>query len=275
MFFLDKGYSYAFKYGQPRSKIQNILQLKNKHYHVAFFGSSRIEQHINCKLITELTGKSCVNFGISGGSPGDMLILMKLAKERNISFDKIFMQVDYNFDSSGITELFKANLVPFINEPSIKKQLKSYEEELFYRWIPFYRYMIYDKVVGIREATASFLKLKQNTNIEIGFSPRQGIGKATAGSFPETIKDKSQELTQMRELYRDTNTRLEFFTAPYCKEVKNRDFINKVQLKIPGLHNYIDLFDDNDEYFFNCGHLNQAGAEIFTKKLVKDLLKSK
>ena len=48
--------------------------------------------------------------------------------------------------------------------------------------------------------------------------------------------------------------------------------MDKVQLKLPGLHNYIDLFDDKDEYFFNCGHLNEAGAEVFTNTLVKDLL---
>ncbi len=272
MFSLDTIYSYAFKNGLPRSKIQNMLQLNNKHYDVAFFGSSRIEQHIDCKLITELTGKSCINFGISGGSPGDMLILMKLSEERNISFDEVFMQVDYNFVNSGITALFKANLVPFIKEPSIMKQLRSYREEFFYRSMPFYRFMIYDKVVGLREATASSLKLKHNINIEIGFTPRHGKGKAIAGSFPEIMKDKSPELKHMQELYKNTNTRLEFFTAPYCQEVKNRDFMDKVQSKLPGLHNYIAFFDDKEEYFFDCGHLNDTGAEVFTKILVKDLL---
>jgi len=48
--------------------------------------------------------------------------------------------------------------------------------------------------------------------------------------------------------------------------------MDKVQLKLPGLHNYIDLFDYKDEYFFNCGHLNEAGAGFFTKTLVEDLL---
>jgi len=272
MFFLDNIYSYAFKNGQPRSKIQNILQLKNKHYDIAFFGSSRTEKHVDCKLITEFTGKSCVNFGISGGSPGDMLVLMKLAESRKLTFDQVFMQVDYDYNSSGITEYFKATLIPFMNNPIIENQLMLYKEEFFYRSIPFYRFMVFDKVVGIRKASASFLKLRQNNVIEIGFSPRHGIGKAMAGSFPETIKDKSPELTQMQELYKDTNTRLEFFTAPYCKGVKNRNFMDEVQLKLPGLHNYIDLFDDKDEYFFNCGHLNEAGAGVFTKTLVEDLL---
>jgi len=273
MFFLDRGYTYIFENGEPRSKIQNMLQLKNKHYDVAFFGSSRTENHIDCKLITELTGKSCVNFGISGGSPGDMLILMKLAKNRKVSFNQVFMQVDYNFNSAGITEYFKANLVPFIGDPAVKEQLQKYTEDYIYGNIPFYRYMEFDKIVGLRELSASFLKRKPNFNLEAGYSPKQGIGNVISGSFPKKINFRSQELDQMQELYKNSNTRIEFFTAPFCKAIKNRDFMDKVQLKLPGLNNYIDIFDDKDEYFFNCGHLNGTGAEIFTKTLIEDLLK--
>ena len=47
--------------------------------------------------------------------------------------------------------------------------------------------------------------------------------------------------------------------------------MDKVQLKLPGLHNYIDLLDGEDDYFFNCGHLNELGAKVFTLKLVNDL----
>lgn len=271
---LDMIYSYAFKNGQPRSKIQNILQLKNKHYEIAFFGSSRTEQHVDCKLITKLTGKSCINFGISGGLPGDMLILMKLAENRQITFNQVFMQVDYNYNSFGISEYFKGNLIPFIDNPVVNEQLTNYNEQFFYKWVPFYRFLIFDKIVGLREALASFLKLRQNTNIEIGFSPNQGLGTEVpeSFSFPESISNSSPEISEMQELYKNSHTNIEYFTAPYCKEVKNRDFIEKIQLKLPDLHNYIDLFDKKDEYFFNCGHLNEAGAEIFTRTLVMDLL---
>ncbi len=274
MFFLDNLYSYAFQNGQARTKIQNILQLNDTHYDIAFFGSSRTEQHIDCKLITELTGKSCVNYGISGGHPGDMLILMKLAENRKITFNQVFMQLDYNYSSFGISDYFRANLTPFTDNPVVKEQLINYKEDFFYSWIPFYRFMIFTKVVGIREATASFMKLRINNNIDIGFSPNQGVGTdlPRSFSFPETINDISPEFTQMEELYKDTNTSISFFTSPYCNKVRNRDFIDKVQLKLPDLHNYIDLFDGKDEYFFNCGHLNEIGARVFTKILVEDLL---
>lgn len=248
-----------------------MLQLKNNHYDVAFFGSSRTENHINCELITEYTGKSCINFGISGGSPGDMLILMKLAEKRKVTFDRVFMQVDYNYNHFGMSHYFKANLIPFIGEPIVKEQLAKYENEVLYSWLPFYRFMIFDKVVGIREATASILRVKQNRNIEVGFLPKQGVGKAVNGIFPKLTKSRSPEIELMQEHCLNTNTKIEFFTAPYCMDVKNRDFVEKLQLKLPRLHNYIELFDDKDEYFFNCGHLNEVGANIFTKILIEDL----
>ncbi|TXD93872.1 hypothetical protein [Gillisia hiemivivida] len=271
MFFLDRSYTYIYENGEPRTKFQQILKSK-KHYDVAFFGSSRTENHINCKLITELTGKSCVNFGISGSSIGDMLILMKLAENRKLTFNQVFMQIDYNYNNYGITDYLTAILIPFIANPVVKKQLHKYNSDNINRSIPFYRYMEFDKVIGLRELFATFLKVKSNIDIESGFSPKQGVGMDVAGSFPVAIKNNSEELEQMKELYKNTYTTLEFFTAPYCKAIKNREFVEKVQLKLPGLHNYIDIFDDIDEYFFDCGHLNRVGAEVFTKILAEDLL---
>ena len=274
MFFLDRSYTYIFENGEPRSKIQSILQI-TRHYDVAFFGSSRTQNHIDCNLITQLTGKSCINLGISASSPGDMLILMKLAKVKNLTFNQVFMQVDYNYNNSGITKEFKANLVgPLIANPVVKEQLHKYKEDYIYGSMPFYYYMKFNRIIGIRGLTNSFLHRKQylESDIEIGFSPLKGIGKEVAGSFPETIKYTSEELDQMQNFYKGTKTKLEFFTAPYCKEIRNRNFMDKVKLKLPELNNYIALFDEKDEYFFNCGHLNEAGAEIFTKILIEDFL---
>lgn len=275
MILLDKAYSYSFQNGQARSKIQYIFQLENKNFDVAFFGSSRTENHIDCTLITRLTGKSCINFGIGGGSPGDMLILMKLAKDRNIEFKKVFMQVDYNYNSSGTTKYFEANLIPFIDNPVVKKQFSKENAKLNYSKLPFYRYMLSNKVIGIREAVASVLHLGRKSYIENGFVPRYGIGNELAGKFPSKIKDTNQEFEEMQKLYNNSATELEFFTTPYCPRIENRSFfMSGIEKNIPGLHNYIELFDNKEEYFANCGHMNETGAAAFCRILVKDLLET-
>lgn len=276
MLMLDVVYALAIKSEKSLIKSPEIFKSK-KSYDLAFFGSSRTKNHIDCKLITEITGKSCINFGIGGASNGDMLILMKLAKKRKIIFERVFMQVDYNYNYHEITEDFKSKLIgPLISDPIVKKQLYKYGEDYIYGRIPFYYYMKYDKIIGLREIFTSFFSNKAflELNIEFGFTPLFGIGKTVAGNFPVVIKHNT-ELNQMQDMYKNTNTDLVFFTAPYCKEVKNRDFIKKIQLKLPNLYNYIYLFDEKDEYFANCGHLNELGAKIFTKKIVEDIYGNK
>jgi hypothetical protein len=272
MFILDLGYTYIYENGEPRTKFQKILQLK-KHYDIAFFGSSRTENHIDCKIITKLTGKSCVNFGISGSSIGDMLILMKLAENRGITFKRIFMQIDYNYNNEGITDYLTALIVPFLGNAVVKNELHKYNKNNSYRNIPFYKYMEFDKIIGFREVFATLINKKSKINIESNFTPKEGTGLAVAGKFPTTIKNTNKELEEMQNLYRFTNTSLVFFTAPYCDAIKNRNFIDKVQIKLPCLKNYIDIFDNKNEYFFDCGHLNIDGAEKFTKIIIKDFMK--
>jgi hypothetical protein len=273
MFFLDVVFTFVIKRETSFSKSQDSLNSKNT-YDFAFFGSSRTKNHIDCKLITEITGRSCKNFGIGGASNGDMLLLMRLIKKKEITFNKVFMQIDYNYNYNEITENFKSVLIgPLLTDPIVKEQLREYGENNFYVHLPFYYYLKFDRIIGLRELFASLIKNKPfpEFNIEFGYAPLSGIGNTVAGNFPLLTKNNT-ELIQMKEVYKDTQTELVFFTAPYCNNVKNRSFIDKVKLKLPDLYNYIDLFDDKPQYFANCGHLNKNGAEIFTKKIIEDIL---
>ena len=175
MYIFDAFYSYTFKNSFPRNKVHKILQLDNKHYDLAFLGSSRTENHVDCELVEKLTGKSCVNMGISGATLGDMLILLSLAETNKIKFDSVVIQIDYNFFNSGLSNTFKANLVPFINNPLIKKELNRDNDNFYYSYIPFYRYMKYDKIVGFREFYATLSNKKPKKEIRFGYKTKRGI----------------------------------------------------------------------------------------------------
>jgi hypothetical protein len=43
-----------------------------------------------------------------------------------------------------------------------------------------------------------------------------------------------------------------------------------LELRLEGILNYVSIFDGQEELFYNCGHLNNVGAEKFTKILMKD-----
>lgn len=270
MYLLDTGYSYVMQHGAPRNKIQKILQLESRHYNYVFLGSSRTENHIDCELVEKITGKSCINLGISGGSIGDMLVIMKLANFNNFSFDKVLLQVDYNYNSRGLTRNFKANLVPFANHPVVREYIEKEDNYFEYNNIPFYRYMINDKVVGFREMFNSLINNSPENDIDIGFSPKIGVGNKVNGSFPEKLNKKNSEISELINLQENANN-ITFFTAPYCPQVRNRSTVQKIGSKLDNFYNYVSIFDKNEEYFFNCGHLNIKGAQKFTRILVEDL----
>ena len=265
MVVLDKAYSYVFKHSEPRSKIQKILQLSDKHYEYVFLGSSRTENHIDCEIITKITVKSCVNFGFSGGSIGDMYILLKLMDTNNVSFDKVFLQLDYNYNSAGLSPNFKARLMPFINEPIIKNELSAVGLGVGQKNIPFYRFMKNDKVIGFREFVSSVVNKKPRTDINVGFLPKTGVGSAISTSFPEFINESNEELVAIEYLVEDKGKAIQFFSAPYCSEVERRGSAMKdLKERVYNLWDYSNLYDSRPEYFFNCGHLNIEGAKDFS-----------
>ncbi|MDG1729844.1 MAG: hypothetical protein P8K68_04310 [Algibacter sp.] len=73
------------------------------------------------------------------------------------------------------------------------------------------------------------------------------------------------------KLVKRTNSKLTLFTAPYCTKIKNREKLKELKNAIPGILDYVSLFDDKEEYFFNCAHLNIDGAHEFTKILMEDI----
>lgn len=275
MYVLDALYSYTYINNQPRNKVHKILQLKNKHFDIAFLGSSRTENHVDSEMVEKLTGKSCVNLGISGASLGDMLILLTLAESNNITFDNLVIQIDYNYYNFGLSNTFKANLIPFIKNPVIKKELNKDKDNFYYNYIPFYRYMKYDKVVGFREFLATFLNKKPKKEVTFGYNPKHGVGLEVSGKLPDTFSKTNAEFESIKELVNRTHTKLFLFTAPYCNKIDNRDKLQELKTVIPSLFSYVGLFDNKEEYFFNCGHLNIEGAREFTKILIEDIISHK
>lgn len=273
MLILDKFYTYIFQHSKPRNKVQNIIRLKDKEYDIAFFGSSRTENHIDCNLIKALTGKSCVNFGVSGATPGDILTLMRVLKSHNVRFGRVVLQIDYSYNDVDLSKYFIANIIPYINNPVIQNELENNSETYWYDMFPFLRYLRNDKVVGLRALVSSLSHKESNVVTKIGYVPKYGHNLTLYGDFPDKIRKDNSKIQTIKALYNDENTRLTFFAAPYCPKVKNRFIIDSIASKFKEFHNYVDLFDQKEEYFFNCGHLNKNGSEAFTRILVKDLIK--
>ena len=57
--------------------------------------------------------------------------------------------------------------------------------------------------------------------------------------------------------------------TPMCENTKGIDYFEKVQLMYPEIHNYENVVQE-DKYFSSCGHMNDAGARLFTARILKD-----
>ena len=129
-----------------------------------------------------------------------------------------------------------------------------------------------DHVIGFREFFNLSIRKGSKVDFTNGFIPKFGKGRDINRVLPSKIIDRNQSIEAMKKHFKEKGINAYFFTAPICKTVTERSYIDKLQIKIPELHNYVSIYDDKDEYFFDCGHLNFKGAEDFTSYLMNDLI---
>lgn len=267
---LDVIYTEAFKNNKPRNKVQLVANLTNTHIDYIFLGSSRVENHIDCDQIEKLTGKSCINLGLQGGRLKDYRVIAYLLKNNKVTYEKIFVQVDYSYNFDNYSPLFLAQVGPFVNRNNFPELLKEELQKEVNSKIPFVRYALNEKIIGFRETLSQFFKKGVNVDLQNGFVPLEGVGTAISGHFPDSINYPNLALEDIITL--DPNNTI-LFAAPYCNSSKTRnDFMSSLQIKYPSLQNYIDIFDNIEGISVNCGHLNANGAQIFTGILTKDIL---
>ena len=272
LYVLDALYEQVLSKGKARSKIQHIVNMSNTHYDYAFFGSSRVENHIDCDLIEKLTGKTCVNFGMAGTSLADLTLALDILTYNECTFDTVLIQVDYGYNKTGRTKVFESQLIPSMKHPVVKKAFENHPKKWQYANIPFYRFMVNDKVLGLRELTATVMKKEAKVDFENGFVPLYGVARNVRGAFPEKIARDNPSYHKLLAFASNTKTEVIFFTAPYCKEVKNAKFIGTLKTEIPTLIDYTQIYDSVPRFFKDCGHLNREGAMDFSRIIAEDLL---
>ncbi len=266
LYLCDLIYTYVYLKSNPRNKFQYILKTKNKSYDIVFIGSSRVENHINAKLFSKLSNKVVMNFGVSGAGLNDNLLQLKLLFA-NHKVTNVFLQIDASFENTKPSNISISEAMPFLNNIIInnhlKKNLKNFD---YLNNIPFYKYAINDPKIGFREMFFSAIQKKTKNDFNFGYSPLNGNKlPLIGGKLPKTILKENTILNQIINLCEKNKTQLTLFVSPYCKKIKNIDYIVKLKKKYPYLIDFSKGYDDN--LFYNCSHLNNKGANKFTYDL--------
>lgn len=274
----DLLYTQIYLNSNSRNKLQFILKTKNENLDIVFIGSSRVANHINTKLFDSLSHKRALNLGVEGAGLNDNLLQLKLLVANNNRISNVYLQIDSNFEDEKPSNIGTSEAMPFLNcNNIISEHIKKYFDNFGkLKYIPFYRYAINGPKIGFREMFCSVVNKKPSTDPKVGFTPKFGNKHPLKGkTLPLTIQDKNRILDEIMSICRNHKIQLILFTSPYCTQIKNISYIENLMKRVPNL---IDLSEGyNDKLFFNCGHLNNKGAKIFTidlYNLTKDKLEN-
>ncbi len=274
MLLLDFSFTKVYENAPPRTKFQYIRSLKDKKVDYLFLGSSRVENAINPKLIEEKTGKSAANFAFQSSKLSDIYTVLQLVKAYNITTEKIFVQVDYNFNvEEGYSNVFQYELMPFVRENEVTKEYfdRNFKTDRVMYYFPFYRYLKFETKIGFREFVLNVSKVKTRIVTNQGFEPLLGNAVDQNYSLPSTTNSSNIYLEKINAFAKINNLTVFYFCAPFCQYSKNKVFIENLNHKIPNFYDFSNAIKENEK-FLNCTHLNQDGANLFTEMIIKKML---
>lgn len=267
---LDYCYTSVYLQSNNRNKVEYVYNSKAKNYDVVILGSSRANNHFVTEMF-EQKGLKTYNYGMSGGHLFEASLMLKLMLERNYKIKNVILEADLNLSSEHQAEGIAAKYLPYLHSSeTVRKHFENEDDykELYY--IPFYRYIKYETRIGVREMFFSSIH-KKSKLLENG-------GYYSLGNKKGNMKNNIVNLNPLpdNKYYKEiknicvaNNINFIAVMTPMCENTKGINYFEKVKKAYPEIHNYENVVIE-DKYFSSCGHMNDAGAKLFTTKIIKD-----
>lgn len=262
-FLLEFVYTYVYNEKANFSKFQFIKNQQNKKFDYVFYGSSRVVNHVNPKIIDSCLNRNSINFGVMDAKPRDILTLLQLSKFYNITSDSIFIQTDYYYNSVDKSNFLYIEMLPYINEnPIIKSYYFDENDYVFLAYFPFYKYAKNSSKLGVRDVLASLFR-KNKFESTKGYEPLEGTGNTWQRVLPKSVSTNTIFNKETKAFLDAHASKYMFFTAPFRSDTKNMNFVSKLK------QNYSDFWDfstavKDPKMFKNGYHLNHQGATEFS-----------
>lgn len=268
---LDFGYTKVFLQSSDRGKIEKVFNSKGEKYDVVVLGSSRANNHFVAQMFED-KGLKTFNYGMSGGHLFEASLLLKLMLERNYQIKNIILEADLNLSNDHQAEGVSAKFLPFLHESeTIKRHFEKEPDFMELYCIPFYRYVKYDSKIGVREIFFTLASRKSKWLDNNGYYP---LGKKPNANMKNNIAnlnplEKNSYYYEIKQLCKQKGINFIAIMTPMCENTKGMDYFDKVKKLYPEIQNYENVVLE-DQYFSSCGHLNDAGARLFTARILKD-----
>lgn len=268
---LDFGYTKVFLQSSDRGKIEKVFNSKGEKYDVVILGSSRANNHFVAPMLED-KGLRTFNYGMSGGHLFEASLLLKLMIERNYQIKNVILEADLNLSNDHQAEGISAKFLPFLHESeTIRSHFENESDFMELYYIPFYRYVKYDAKIGVREVWDTTRNKPTSLLDNKGYYP---LGKKPNVNMKNNIANlnplrKNQYYYEIKQLCEQKGINFIAVMTPMCENTKGMDYFDKVKELYPEIHNYENAVLE-DKYFSSCGHLNDAGARLFTARILKD-----
>lgn len=268
---LDGLYTAIFMQSKNRGKIEAVINSKAKNYDVVILGSSRANNHFVSQMFED-KGLKTFNYGMSGGHLFEASLMLKLMIERKYEIKNVILEADLNLSNDQESDGVSAKFLPYIhNSEVIKEHFLSQENfnQLYY--IPFYRYVKYDSKIGFREIYNITKGESTNALDNLGYYP---LAKHKNGNMKNNILNlkplpHNKYYEEIKNICKANNINFIAVMTPMCENVVGMNYFDKVKKAYPEIHNYENVVIEN-KYFSSCGHMTDAGAKIFTTRILKD-----
>jgi len=270
-FLLDGLYTYIFRHSNNRGKIEKVFNSKAQKFDVVILGSSRANNHFVAQMFED-KGLKTFNYGMSGGHLFEASLMLKLMIERQYSIKNVILEADLNLSNEHQAEGIAALFLPYIHNSKIIKEHFEEEKdfaELYY--LPFYRYIKYDNKIGFRETLFAAFQKKTNSLDNLGYYPLEKHKNANMKNDIVNLNPlpHNKYYEEIKNLCKANHINFIAVMTPMCENTKGMNYFDKVKKAYPEIHNYENVVIE-DKYFASCGHMNDAGARIFTAKILND-----
>ncbi len=272
---LDWAYTAVYLHSSHRGKVEKIFNSKAENFDVVILGSSRANNHFVPELF-EKKGLKTFNYGMSGAHLFEASLMLNLMTERHYKIKTVLLEADLGLCNEKESEMIAAKFLPYIHHSEVIKNHFSGQadfNELYY--IPFYRYIDFDALIGFREMYNTATDKPTNILDNQGYHPlttnKPGNMKNDIRAL-KPIRNKYYE--EIKQICKQNNYNLITVMTPMCTNVKGLDYFEKANKIYPEIYNLENVVE-GDQYFSSCGHMNDAGARMFTEVVINRFFETK
>lgn len=266
---LDYSYTWVYRHSSNRGKVEKVFNSKGENFDVVILGSSRANNHFVPELF-EKKGLKTFNFGMSGAHLFEASLMLKLMAERHYKIKTVILEADLGLCNEKESEAIAAKFLPYIHHSEIIKNHFSSQEnfrELYY--IPFYRYIDFDALIGFREMYQTATGKPTNILDNLGYHPLTSNKPGNMKNDIRALKPiRNKYYEEIKQICKANHYNLITVMTPMCSNVKGLDYFEKANQIYPEIHNLENVVQ-GDQYFSSCGHMNDSGARLFTEVVLK------